>query len=171
MGQVLWGPISPVQVIKTLEEIERIDQCGEVHYGEHEIEEIEVVSDCEAQKLELFDERPLAATKSQRKLDGGVSLEKRRQGRPRKIKDLRGTESPKKQRGRPRKSASVSEGIKFSQVADTQLDLCSGDWQGEVGVQTRARRAYIRSLQAGLLFDCPEEVAIQGIARQFRGSS
>lgn len=59
--------------------------------GEHEIEEIEVVSDCEAQKLELFDERPLAATKSQRKLDGGVSLEKRRRGRPRKIKDPRGT--------------------------------------------------------------------------------
>lgn len=39
-----------------------------------------------------------------------------------------------------------------------QVDVNSSD-----GILTRARCAFIRSQQAGMLFDCPEEIAIQGL--------
>lgn len=116
------------------------------------------------QRIEAaFDITPIAASKNQRKSDMVLGHEKRQRGRPRKVKQFVAVETVKRPRGRPRKTHMNSEAAKLGSYGDA-LQL---DHYGPQGVQTRARRAYVRCLRAGMLFDCPEEIAIQGLAEQF----
>lgn len=113
-----------------------------------------------------LDVTPLAASKSQRKLPSVLSGEKRRRGRPRKIKQPIDSSLPKRPRGRPKKGQGASEGARLATA--TSWHLLPVDMDSEEGIQTRARRAFIRCQQAGMIFDCPEEDAIRGLALQFR---
>lgn len=163
---LLWGSSTTNQVCSFMEEVttpEPLVTCVEA------IEE-SGVSDIDFQDL-VYDERPIAASRNQRKLDGGLNPNKRRRGRPRKIKEPRVVDNSQKKRGRPKKAVTDPLGRKLSQFAAPQKDLMTLDLYSSEGVQTRARRAYIRSQQAGLIFECPEEVAIEGIARLIGGNS
>lgn len=92
---------------------------------------------------------------------------RRRRGRPKKGKIMLQQHKPKRPRGRPRKELGNTEAT-FLQRDGSDLQMMLFDWRSDEGVQTRARRALIRSQCAGMLFDCPEEVAIQGIAQTIR---
>lgn len=50
---------------------------------------------------------------------------------------------------------------------EMQQDL-SIDTHSPYGIETRARRAFLAGQQVGMVFDCPNELVIQCLARQIR---
>lgn len=161
---LLWGPVGDIvsQAVSVLGAAQ-----GEVPTGGVVIQAC-ISSESEPEDgADIDDYVPLATTRNQRKINQGVELGKRQRGRPRKIKVPPVEVSVKRPRGRPKKLASKLEEQRLGEAGELMLV----DLHGPEGVQTRARRAYIRSMQAGMLFDCPEEVAIEGLASYIRECS
>lgn len=90
--------------------------------------------------------------------DQTVDLVRPKRGRPKKTW-IRG-------RGRPR--GSKNKLPRTTSRESSQLELMHMDWHSEAGILARARRAYIRSQHAGIVFQCSEDEAIQGIASKIR---
>lgn len=96
-----------------------------------------------------------------------TTVVRRQRGIPRKLKTPFQVHTPKRPRGRPRKDAGSTEASQLLRDG-YDLHLMSLDWHSEEGVKTRARLALIRSQCVGMLFDCLEEITIQGIVRKIR---
>lgn len=95
------------------------------------------------------------------------SIEVRRpRGRPRKQPRGNKDFTPKRPRGRPRKKAGGCELASLYRDQQEQLVVHEADWGSSTGITTRAKRALLRSQEAGLILECSEEVAIEGLVRE-----
>lgn len=94
-------------------------------------------------------------------------IAKKSRGKPRKKEQKTLTITPTRRRGRPRKNEN-NQGVEKEQREEIQWQLIHADTNGEDGIMTRARRALIRSMNAGLIFECDEEVALQGLVNQIK---
>lgn len=132
---------------------------------EHEKGDTDSEIDC---LPESFDITPLAASRNQRKLlcEGGGE-KRRRRGRPRKLQQSPASLEPKRARGRPKKCMGNLEGTRLTAAVESWHMVPADVWSEE-GIQTRARRAFIRSQQVGMLFNCSEEVAVRELAKQIK---
>lgn len=62
------------------------------------------------------------------------------------------------------------EGTRLTATVESWHMVPADVWSEE-GIQTRARRAFIRSQQVGMLFNCSEEVAVRELAKQIKARS
>lgn len=90
---------------------------------------------------------------------------KRGRGRPHKHLKVVQDVTPKRPHGIPRKKRGGSELVNLYLDGQDQ-QLIHADWGSEEGITTRAKRALIRSHNAGLIPECSEEEAVQGLIPQ-----
>lgn len=75
--------------------------------------------------------------------------------------------TPKRQRRRPHKKVIFQE-IRRLRSYGKQWLLVHANLHTKEGVQTRARRALIRSQSAGLILDCDEEIVVPGLINKIK---
>lgn len=148
---LLWGPLSVNQVDETISSLLSEVRTSQGEFLESSVEQEHVQ---EQDKHETLVDKVL-------QLYDSVGP-RRRRGRPRKYDKAVHDLPPKRPRGRPRKEKGGGElASLFLDGHDQQL--MHANLGSEDGITTRARRALIRSQNAGLILECSEEDAVLGI--------